>query len=119
MARILVAEDNAALRLLYSIWLRHDGDDVRAVGDGREAIELVETGWVPDAAVLDVEMPFVDGLAVAHYLHARDERIHIVVVSALDDVRKPAFHAGATDVFAKPVDRDQLVAAIGTHAAAA
>jgi CheY-like chemotaxis protein len=89
------------------------------VADGREAISLVERGWIPESAVLDVEMPFVDGLAVCRYLHARDERIHIVVVSALDDVREPALHAGALDVLAKPVSREDLLAAVMPHAAAA
>ena len=119
MARILIAEDNTALRLLYAIWLEGDGNDVRAVGDGREAIALVERGWVPDTAVLDVEMPLVDGLAVCRYLHARDERIHIAVVTGLDDVEKSAFRAGAADVFDKPVTREQLLGAVNPRVAAA
>lgn len=119
MTRILVAEDDAALRLLYAIWLGGGGRDVRAVGDGREAIALVEGGWVPDAAVIDVEMPFVDGLAVCRYLHARDERIHIVVASALEDVRRPALRAGAVDVLAKPVSREELLQSVMPHAAVA
>jgi two-component system response regulator MprA len=119
MARILVAEDSAPLRLLYAIWLEGAGYDVRAASDGREAIEIVERGWIPDAAVLDVEMPLVDGIAVCRYLHARDELIHIVVVSAVEGVLEPARRAGAADVFEKPLSREKLLDALRPRAAAA
>lgn len=109
MARILVAEDDSALRLLYAIWLESAGHDVTAVSDGREALAVLQRGRLPDAAVLDVEMPFVDGLAVCRYLHAVDPRVAIVVVSGVEDARGAALAAGATDVLLKPCDRDDLL----------
>jgi len=119
MARILVAEDDAALRRLYTIWLESAGHHVTEAADGREAIAHVQQR-APEAAVLDVEMPFVDGLAVCRYLHALDASIPIVVVTGVEDAHRDAIAAGAGDVLSKPCERAELVAVLaGTAAAAA
>jgi len=112
MNRILVAEDDAALRALYVVWLEHAGCDVVACADGREALAALEGGLAPDAAVLDVDMPFVDGLSVCRYLHARDAGVPIVVVSGVDELRRAALAAGASDVLVKPCLREELMAAL-------
>lgn len=112
MAEILVAEDDAALRLLYVIWLESAGHRVTAVADGREAMAQIQRR-VPDAAVLDVEMPFVDGLAVCRYLHARDPHVAVLVVSGIEEVRAAALAAGASEAIGKPCDRVRLVQALG------
>lgn len=112
MDRILVAEDNAALRLLYAIWLESAGFDVTAVADGRAALEALERRPLPDAALLDIEMPFVDGLSVCRYLHALDPSIRIVVVTGVDDARADALAAGAADVLRKPCNPGQIVGAL-------
>jgi CheY-like chemotaxis protein len=112
MARTLVAEDSAALRLLYALWLEADGHEVVAVGDGRAAIESLERGRMPEAAVLDVEMPYVDGLSVCRYLRMRAPAIPIVIVSGVDGVRAAALAAGASTVLAKPVGPEELTTAL-------
>lgn len=114
MARILVAEDSPALRLLYSLWLEGDGHEVVAVADGRAAIEALERGRMPDAAVLDVEMPYVDGLSVCSYLRMRAPTVPIVIVSGVDGVRADALAAGASVVLAKPFSPAELTAAVST-----
>jgi CheY-like chemotaxis protein len=123
MNRMLLAEDDAALRTLYVIWLEHAGYEVVACADGREALAALEGGLAPCAAVLDVDMPYVDGLSVSRYLHARDENVPIVVVSGVDDIRGAALAAGASDVLVKPCGREQLLAALAgavrAHPAAA
>jgi CheY-like chemotaxis protein len=118
MDRILVAEDDAALRLLYMIWLESAGFDVTQVADGRAAIEALERRPLPDAALLDVEMPFVDGLSVCRYLHALDPSIRVVVATGVEDARADALAAGAADVLRKPCDRGQIVAAVRPRRAA-
>jgi CheY-like chemotaxis protein len=118
MDRILVAEDDAALRLLYTIWLESAGFDVTPVADGRAALEALERRPLPDAALLDVEMPFVDGLSVCRYLHALDPSVRIVVVTGMEDARRVALTAGAADVIRKPCDRGQIVAAVRLREAA-
>jgi CheY-like chemotaxis protein len=115
MDRILVAEDDAALRLLYTIWLESAGFDVTAVADGRAALKALERRPLPDAALLDVEMPFVDGLSVCRYLQALDPAVRIVVVSGMEDARGSALAAGAADVLRKPCDRGQIVGAVRLH----
>jgi CheY-like chemotaxis protein len=114
MARILVAEDSPALRLLYTIWLEGDGHEVVAVADGRAAIVALERGRMPDAAVLDVEMPYVDGLSVCRYLRMRAPAIPIVIVSGVEGVRAGALAAGASTVLAKPFSPGELTAAVST-----
>jgi len=116
MRRILLAEDDSALRVLYGLWIDSAGDEAVAAADGREAIGLLERGPLPDAAVLDVEMPFVDGLSVCRYLHARAPGVPIVIVSGSGDVRAAALAAGASAVLAKPCRRNELLAALGTRA---
>lgn len=116
MSRILVAEDDAALRALYVAWLEHAGCDVVACADGREALAALEGGLAPDAAVLDVDMPFVDGLSVCRYLHARDATVPIVVVTGVDELGRAALAVGASDVVVKPCRREELLAALGVAA---
>jgi len=116
MRRVLVAEDDSAIRLLYVVWLESAGFEVVACADGREALGALESGFRPEAAVLDVDMPFVDGLSVARYLHARDARTAIVIISGIDDIRAEAMSAGAAEVLAKPCDRAALRAALDAAA---
>jgi CheY-like chemotaxis protein len=109
MRSVLVAEDNAALRGLYRLWLEGVGYLVAEAADGREAIRLLEAGPLPDAAVLDVDMPYVDGLAVCRYLRLRSRTMRIVIVSGM----KPAAPE-ANAALAKPCSREQLLAALVT-----
>jgi CheY-like chemotaxis protein len=117
MDRILVAEDNSALRLLYSIWLESGGFEVTAVPDGRAALTALERRPLPDAVLLDIEMPFVDGLSVCRYLHALDPSVRIVVVTGVEDARGAALAAGASEVLCKPCDPAQIVGAVRREAA--
>jgi CheY-like chemotaxis protein len=107
MRSVLVAEDNAGLRGLYRLWLEGEGYDVGEAADGREAIRLLEAGPLPDAAVLDVDMPYVDGLSVCRYLRLRSRTARIVIVSG---VRPVAPEADA--ILAKPCARQELLGAL-------
>ena len=112
MRRILVAEDDTTLRVLYRLWLEHAGYVVLDVPDGGAAIEVLERGSLPDAALLDVDMPRVDGLAVSRYLHARAPGIPIVIATGVDGMEDEALAAGAAFVVAKPFGRDELLAVL-------
>jgi CheY-like chemotaxis protein len=107
MRSVLVAEDNAALRALYRLWLEGAGYLVSEAADGREAIRLLEDGPFPDAAVLDVDMPYVDGLSVSRYLRLRSRSVRIVIVSGM----RPVAHE-ANAILAKPCERADLLAAL-------
>ncbi len=112
MTRILVADDDPALRRLYVIWLEQEGFSVVEAADGREAIEAVEHGPMPHGAVLDVDMPLVDGLAVCRYLHGRDPALPVVIVTGVDEAAQDAFAAGAVEVLSKPCSREDLLAVL-------
>jgi len=109
MRRILVAEDDLALRTLYRVWLERDGYDVTDVADGRAALDELESGPLPDAALLDVDMPRVDGLSVCRYLTARAPGIPVVIATGVDGIETEAFAAGAAAVVAKPCGHEDVV----------
>lgn len=105
---VLLAEDDRALRFLYGVWLRAEGYDVVEAEDGRAALDAIDL-HVPDAAVLDVAMPFVDGLDVCRRLRSLDRHVPIVVQTALDDLARDAAAAGADLVLPKPATHVDLL----------
>ena len=116
MRRILVAEDDPALRALYRLWLEHAGYVVVDVPDGGAALDLLEQGPLPDAAVLDVDMPRVDGIAVCRYLHARAPGIPVVMATGMDGMAGEALAAGTASLLPKPFDGDELLTALAEAA---
>jgi two-component system response regulator MprA len=105
---VLLAEDDAGLGALYLTWLTADGCRVEFAQDGAAALELVGAAGLPDAAILDVNMPRVDGLAVCRRLRALSGDLPIVIVSGSDDAEALGLSAGANTVLAKPAEQGQL-----------
>ena len=111
--RILVAEDEAIIRLDLVETLRKEGYDVVAeVGRGDEALRLV--GEVaPDLAILDVRMPGLDGIEVAREIVAqRSAAVLILTAFGQKDLVTRAAEAGAMAYLVKPWQRSDLVPAI-------
>jgi len=102
---VLVADDDADIVALVRLGLERAGMEVAAVGDGRAALLLAQAR-PPDAAVLDVMMPRVDGLEVTRQLRATaaTATIPILILSAaVQDAHVAlARTAGADDHMAKP-----------------
>jgi two-component system response regulator MprA len=109
---VLVAEDDCSLLLLHRIWLESEGYEVRTATDGVRALLSIADEGLPDAAVLDVEMPRLDGLDVCRFLRLQSSALPIVFVTSRADARDDAFAAGATDVLAKAGDPDPLLLAL-------
>jgi two-component system, response regulator PdtaR len=111
--RIVVAEDEALIRLDLVEMLREEGYDVVGeAGDGAEAVRLVEE-LRPDVAVLDVKMPGLDGLSAAEQIGER--RLSAVVMLTAFSQRElveRARDAGALAYVVKPFTRADLVPAI-------
>ena len=111
--KILVVDDEPEVRDAVRDGLDVEGYDVRTARDGSTALAAVGE-WEPDALVLDVMMPGLDGLAVCRRLRALGDRTPVLVLTALDSVseRVDGLDAGADDYLVKPFALDELVARI-------
>lgn len=110
-ARVLVVEDEAAVRHALELAFRGEGYNVRAEADG-SALQEVTDEFRPDVAVLDVRLPTgPDGYAMARMLRARDD-LPVLLLTAADSLenRLSAFEAGADDHVAKPFSTAELLA---------
>jgi two-component system response regulator MprA len=112
-ARILLADDDRAIRESLARALGLEGYDVITANDGAQALALVESGS-PDAAILDVTMPNVDGLTVCRVLRAERNRLPILMLTARTETqdRVAGLDAGADDYLPKPFDLDELFARV-------
>jgi two-component system LytT family response regulator len=110
--RVIVADDERPARSLLVSMLR-GFEDVALVGEaasGADAIELIER-LGPDLALLDLQMPEVDGLAVVRLIR-RDKLPLIAFVTAYDEYAVRAFELNAIDYLLKPVEPSRLRATI-------
>jgi len=104
--RILLADDDATVRLLMQAALEKAGFDVTVACDGIEAIRLFEKAPI-DMVMLDVEMPGMDGYQVCSYLREKTgDELPIMMVTGMDDMQSinHSFEVGATDFIAKPIN---------------
>jgi two-component system, OmpR family, response regulator MprA len=110
-ARILVAEDDRGIRESLERALRFEGYQVTAVSDGAQALEAVTTSE-PDLVILDVMMPFIDGLTVCRQLRDRYRTMPILMLTARHEVsdRVAGLDAGADDYLVKPYAISELSA---------
>ena len=108
MARILVADDDADIRLLVCMRLQHSGHDVTDVGDGRAAVQACRDAE-PDLVVLDVMMPGITGLEVCKRLR-QTSQVPIVMLTALgeEENRIAGLELGADDYVTKPFSPREL-----------
>ena len=120
--RILVAEDDAALRALIATALRQAGYQVVEAGDGVEAVGNAQA-WVfrgqpiepPDVIVSDIRMPGWSGLDTLRILRAGAEAPPVVLMTAFGshETHELAARLGAAHVFDKPFPIEDLVAVVG------
>jgi two-component system LytT family response regulator len=110
--RVVIADDERPARSFLAALLR-GFEDVKLVGeaeDGAEAIELIERER-PDLALLDLQMPVIDGLGVVRLL--KKSRMPLMIfVTAYDEYAVRAFELNAVDYLLKPVDKARLRLAI-------
>jgi two-component system response regulator MprA len=112
-ARVLVVDDEPAVRESLERALAAEGYSVLLAKDGREALALV-AGDRPDLVLLDVLMPALDGLEACRRLRAAENRVPVLMLTARDDVgdRVAGLDAGADDYLVKPFALDELLARI-------
>ncbi|GGU14607.1 response regulator transcription factor [Streptomyces violascens] len=111
--RILVVDDEPEVRAAVEDGLAVEGYEVKGAPDGLAALSEV-AAWRPDAIVLDVMMPVLDGLGVCRQLRAMGDRTPVLVLTALDSVseRVDGLEAGADDYLVKPFALDELIARV-------
>jgi two-component system response regulator MprA len=111
--RILVVDDEPAVRQAVERALRLEGYDVLLAGDGRDALVALEQR-PPDAVVLDVLMPLVDGLDLCRRMRGGGDRTPVLMLTARDavDDRVAGLDAGADDYLVKPFALEELLARI-------
>jgi two-component system, OmpR family, response regulator MprA len=109
--RLLVVDDEASVREALALVLDLSGFEVRTAVDGREAIRTLATD-PPDAVILDVLMPGLDGLEVCRRMRATGDRTPVLMLTARTEVseRVAGLEAGADDYLAKPFAREELIA---------
>jgi len=111
--RILVVDDEPAVRVALTRILTGAGFEVLVAGDGPQALDKV-AGDAPDAVVLDVLMPGMDGLEVCRKLREMDGDIPVLMLTARDSVedRVTGLDVGADDYLVKPFALEELLARI-------
>ena len=110
---ILVVDDEVRYRELYARVLRDAGFDVLEAGSAADALELLEHETL-DMIVSDVRMPGESGLDLLRRVRTGKPELPFLLVTAYADVREAvdALKLGAVDYLAKPVDLDELLAAV-------
>lgn len=108
--RVLLADDEDALRSTIAAWLSDEGFDVDQAADGLEAVKLVQSKDF-DIALLDIKMPRMNGLEVLRYIKKNSSTTNTVMMTAMSDVNMAveAMKLGAREYLTKPIDLDQLV----------
>lgn len=111
--RLLVVDDDPDVLSSLERGLRLSGFEVATAVDGAEALRSA-TENRPDAIVLDINMPVLDGVSVVTALRAMDNDVPVCVLSARSSVddRVAGLEAGADDYLVKPFDLDELLARI-------
>jgi two-component system, OmpR family, response regulator MprA len=124
--RILIVDDEPAVREALQRSLAFEGYDTKVAVDGADALDKATT-YRPDLVVLDIQMPRMDGLTAARRIRGAGDMTPILMLTARDTVgdRVTGLDAGADDYLVKPFELDELFARIrallrrSTYAAAA
>jgi two-component system response regulator MprA len=111
-ARVLVVEDDVDIAGVLRRSLDKEGYDVRVAGDGQIALDQAAV-FEPDAVVLDLGLPKLDGVEVCRRLRA-DGDVPILVLTARDalESRVEGLDSGADDYLVKPFEREELLARV-------
>jgi two-component system, OmpR family, response regulator MprA len=112
--KILVVDDERAVRDSLRRALELQGYEVELASDGAEALQCLAANGQPDAVVLDILMPGMDGLEVCRQIRRRGYGVPVLMLTARDAVgdRVEGLDAGADDYVVKPFALEELLARI-------
>ncbi len=114
--RVLIADDDPVMRHLLAAIVKQQQCEVVIASDGREAYRVLQADSEFRAAILDISMPFLEGLDLVHYMRSEKRlmKIPIMIITAEENLKLMAdsFSAGATAFLPKPFTSEQLESAI-------
>ena len=116
MSRILLVEDDPAVRDIVKIALERDGMAVEDAGDGESALRRFRSIAAPDLVLLDIMLPGIDGITVCQEIR-RMSNVPIIVLTARDSETDVivGLEVGADDYVTKPVSPAELVSRVRAH----
>jgi two-component system, OmpR family, response regulator MprA len=114
VVKILVVDDERAVRESLRRALELEGYEIELAADGDEALAVLENGGAPDVVILDVLMPGIDGLEVCRRLRRGGNHVPVLMLTARVDVgdRVAGLDAGADDYVTKPFALEELLARV-------
>lgn len=114
--RVLIADDDPVMRHLLTAAVKQQGCEVVIASDGRETYRILQADSKFRAAILDISMPFLEGLDIVHYMRSEKRlmTIPIMIITAQESLKlmNDSLSAGATAFLPKPFTSDQLESAI-------
>ncbi len=112
-ARVLIVDDEPSSLELLEVYLSEKGYEISCAVNGRECLRQMDEA-VPQVIVLDVRLPDMNGLDVLREIKARKNAPHVIIITAFHDMETTirAMKFGAFDYIPKPIDVDDLEAAI-------
>jgi DNA-binding response OmpR family regulator len=114
--RVLIADDDPVIRHLLTAVVKQQQCEVVTASDGREAYRILQADSKFRAAILDISMPFLEGLDLVHYMRSEKRlmKIPIMIITAEENLKlmNDSFSAGATAFLPKPFTPEQLESAI-------
>jgi two-component system, chemotaxis family, chemotaxis protein CheY len=113
MAKVLLVDDAAFMRMRCARLLREEGHDVIEAANGREAVDMYQSER-PDAVLMDITMPEMDGLAALREIREQDPGARVVMCSAMGQQSMviESIQAGARDFIVKPFQPDRVLEAV-------
>ncbi|MBQ8814123.1 MAG: response regulator transcription factor [Lachnospiraceae bacterium] len=114
MFKILIAEDDKELRMMYQRVLVKNGYAVRGVGNGKEALEVMDQEYI-DLIISDIMMPVMDGYEFVRTLRESGNTTPVLMITAkgaFDDMRQ-GFLSGTDDYMVKAVNVNEMVLRVG------
>src|SRR6266567_9331103 len=110
---ILVVDDEEIMREILETLLTREGYDVRLASSGAEGLDMARS--LPfDAAIVDIMMPGLDGIATLDELKRIDEDLAVVIITAYGSIESAiaAMKAGAFDYISKPFKNDEVLVVV-------
>jgi len=107
--KILVADDEQEIRSLLDDFLKDEGYEVVLAADGEQALQLAEIEN-PQAIIMDIKMPGLDGIEVCKRLKEKEQTkfIPVIIITGFEDNKLNALDMGADDFVNKPFDMVEL-----------